>query len=122
MEPVNIPSYIDDPPHFLLWSADEMAPILLGLVIGIFTGNALVLCLLGLVQPSSIGVFVMVAQMVLFFTPSTGPDCCQPKPRRSLTHLSGAICREVRRVFKIMARHAIREPMATVSDCSAGAI
>ena len=41
--------YIDDPPHFLLWSADEMAPILLGLVIGIFTGNALVLCLLGLV-------------------------------------------------------------------------
>lgn len=49
MEPVNIPSYIDDPPHFLLWSADEMAPILLGLVIGIFTGNALVLCLLGLV-------------------------------------------------------------------------
>ena len=31
MEPVNIPSYIDDPPHFLLWSADEMAPILLGL-------------------------------------------------------------------------------------------
>jgi hypothetical protein len=46
MEPVSIPSYIDDPPHFLLWSADEMAPILLGLVIGIFTGNALVLCLL----------------------------------------------------------------------------
>ena len=42
MEPVSIPSYIDDPPHFLLWSADEMAPILLGLVIGIFTGNALV--------------------------------------------------------------------------------
>jgi conjugal transfer pilus assembly protein TraL len=39
MEPVSIPSYIDDPPHFLLWSADEMA---LGLVIGIFTGNALV--------------------------------------------------------------------------------
>lgn len=37
MEPVSIPSYIDDPPHFLLWSADEMAPILLGLVIGIFT-------------------------------------------------------------------------------------
>ncbi len=31
MEPVSIPSYIDDPPHFLLWSADEMAPILLGL-------------------------------------------------------------------------------------------
>ncbi|MFT0213086.1 type IV conjugative transfer system protein TraL [Pseudomonas sp. F1_0610] len=32
MEPVSIPSYIDAPPHFLLWSADEMAPILLGLV------------------------------------------------------------------------------------------
>lgn len=30
MEPVNIPSYIDDPPHFLLWSADEMAPFCWG--------------------------------------------------------------------------------------------
>ena len=28
MEPMTIPSYIGDPPHFLLWSSDEMAPIL----------------------------------------------------------------------------------------------
>jgi conjugal transfer pilus assembly protein TraL len=49
MEPVNISSYNDDPPPFLLSSADEVAPIPLGLVISIFTCNALVLCLLGLV-------------------------------------------------------------------------
>ncbi|EKO3892189.1 hypothetical protein P0F32_003374 [Vibrio metschnikovii] len=49
MEPVNISSYNDDPPPFLLWSSDEVALIPLGLVISIFTGNALVLCLLGLV-------------------------------------------------------------------------
>ena len=48
MEPVSIPSYIDDPSHFLLWSADEIAPLMLGLVIGILTGQALLLCLLGL--------------------------------------------------------------------------
>jgi len=48
MEPVQIPKMIDDPPHVLLWSADEMAPVALGLVIGMFTGNALVLTLLGL--------------------------------------------------------------------------
>jgi conjugal transfer pilus assembly protein TraL len=63
MEPVSIPSYIDDLLHFLLWSADKMAPILLGLVIGIFTGSALVLCLLG-GQPNSTDVFVMVANLV----------------------------------------------------------
>ncbi len=37
MEPVSILSYIDDPPHFLLWSADEIAPLMLGLVIGILS-------------------------------------------------------------------------------------
>ncbi|MFC0180966.1 type IV conjugative transfer system protein TraL [Thorsellia kenyensis] len=46
---IEIPSYIDEPPHFLLWSADEMAPILLGLVLGIFIEQAFVLTALGLV-------------------------------------------------------------------------
>jgi conjugal transfer pilus assembly protein TraL len=48
LEPVEIPRYIDEPPHVLLWSADELAPVALGLVIGMLTGNALVLTLLGL--------------------------------------------------------------------------
>ncbi len=48
MNPVEIPAYIDDPPHFLFWRADEIAPVLLGLVLGMLTANALLLTTLGL--------------------------------------------------------------------------
>lgn len=30
MKPVKIPRRVDEPPHLLLWSADELAPMLLG--------------------------------------------------------------------------------------------
>lgn len=49
MEPVEIPSHVDDPPHVLLWSADELAPVAIGLVMGVLTGNAFILTALGLV-------------------------------------------------------------------------
>ncbi|MBC8386325.1 MAG: type IV conjugative transfer system protein TraL [Gammaproteobacteria bacterium] len=49
MQQVRIPSRIDDPPHLLMWSLDEMAPILIGLTFGIFIGQALILTLAGLV-------------------------------------------------------------------------
>ncbi len=49
MERIEIPRYIDDPPHFLLWSADELAPVAIGLVIGVLTANAFILTMLGLV-------------------------------------------------------------------------
>jgi len=39
MQPIEIPRYIDDPVHFLLWSVDEVAPICLGLVVGMFVGS-----------------------------------------------------------------------------------
>ncbi|SET25106.1 type IV conjugative transfer system protein TraL [Thorsellia anophelis] len=48
MKPINIPQLIDEPPHFLLWSADEMAPIMIGLVIGIILNQALILTIVGL--------------------------------------------------------------------------
>jgi len=48
MEPVKIPRLIDEPPSVLLWTTDEMAPIMLGLIIGIFVGNVLLLSLGGL--------------------------------------------------------------------------
>ncbi len=48
MEPVKIPRRIDDPPHLLLWSADEFAPMLVGLVIGVVLGKALPCFLIGL--------------------------------------------------------------------------
>lgn len=35
MKAVRIPRSIDDYPQFLLWSLDEMVPIMLGLVLGI---------------------------------------------------------------------------------------
>lgn len=46
MEPVRIPRRVDEPPHILLWSADELAPLILGLVIGMVIEKAL-LCTLG---------------------------------------------------------------------------
>lgn len=49
MEPIKIPGRIDEPPHVLLWSADELAPMLLGLTFGIFLGKALICSVIGLV-------------------------------------------------------------------------
>jgi conjugal transfer pilus assembly protein TraL len=46
MKPVKIPRRVDEPPHLLLWSADELAPMLLGLTIGVVIGKALI-CFLG---------------------------------------------------------------------------
>ena len=46
MKPVKIPRRIDDPPHLLLWSADEIVPMLLGLTAGVMLGKALV-CFVG---------------------------------------------------------------------------
>ncbi len=34
-----VPKYIDDPPLILLWRVDDLVPIVLCLVIGIFTGS-----------------------------------------------------------------------------------
>lgn len=48
MKKVIIPRRIDDPPHLLLWSADEFAPMLIGLVIGVVIAKALPCFLLGL--------------------------------------------------------------------------
>jgi len=48
MKPVKIPRRIDEPFHLLLWSADELLPMLIGLVIGIVLGKALPCFLIGL--------------------------------------------------------------------------
>jgi len=36
LKPIRIPRRIDDPPHLLLWSADELAPVLIGVLAGVF--------------------------------------------------------------------------------------
>jgi conjugal transfer pilus assembly protein TraL len=39
MARVEMPAYIDDPVHILIWSADEAAPILIGLMLGVLIGQ-----------------------------------------------------------------------------------
>lgn len=41
MQPVDIPSRIDDPIHVLLWSLDELVPVMAGLLLGMAVGQAL---------------------------------------------------------------------------------
>lgn len=47
MKPIRIPKRVDEPPHLLLWSSDELAPLLAGLVFGVIVGNALIFTALG---------------------------------------------------------------------------
>jgi conjugal transfer pilus assembly protein TraL len=49
VEPVRIPRRVDEPPHLLMWSADELAPMLIGLVIGVVLGKAFICTVIGLV-------------------------------------------------------------------------
>lgn len=49
MKPVKIPRRVDEPPHLLMWSADELAPMLLGLVIGTILGQTFICTAIGLV-------------------------------------------------------------------------
>lgn len=48
VKPVYISRYIDDPPHFLLWQADELAPPMLGLMIGVISDNVVLFTVIGL--------------------------------------------------------------------------
>ncbi len=46
-EPIQIPRYIDDPVHFLLWTVDDVAPIGFGLMVGMFVGSPLTYTAIG---------------------------------------------------------------------------
>lgn len=48
MQPTLIPTHVDDPQHLLLWSADEVVPIVLGLVFGMIIQKALICLLIGI--------------------------------------------------------------------------
>lgn len=41
MKPLKIPRRIDDPPHLLLWSADEIVPMFLDLAVGMMASKAM---------------------------------------------------------------------------------
>lgn len=48
MEQVRIPVRADDPPHLLLWSADEILPIVFGLGLGILVNQVLICVVVGI--------------------------------------------------------------------------
>lgn len=90
MEPVRIPRRVDDPPHMLLWSGDEIAPILLGLVFGVFTGLTLYTLTLGVLTTNIYRRFRenhadgYLLHMIYWagFMPSTAPSFKHPYVRR----------------------------------------
>ena len=47
MESIELPRAIDEPPTILLWSADEMAPLVLAIVLGMLIGQAFICVLIG---------------------------------------------------------------------------
>ena len=47
VQPVRIPTRAGDPPHMLLWSADEIMPIIGGLGIGIVLDQVLICVVIG---------------------------------------------------------------------------
>jgi conjugal transfer pilus assembly protein TraL len=48
MERIELPKFIDEPPTILLWSVDELAPFIVGLVIGMQLNQALIFTIFGL--------------------------------------------------------------------------
>lgn len=47
-QPINIPRRIGDPPHIILWPADEFLPIFIGLAFGMPFRQALVGTIIGI--------------------------------------------------------------------------
>ena len=41
--------YLDDPVHFLIWQVDEVAPIMMGLFIGLLAGSPILFTLIGMI-------------------------------------------------------------------------
>lgn len=50
MKRIEIPRHADEPPHLLLWSVDEIGPILIGMVVGILLRQMAICLLLGLLM------------------------------------------------------------------------
>lgn len=48
-QPIRIPRTAGEPPHFLLWTVDDVGPVGIGLFAGVMSGQTIVCLLLGLV-------------------------------------------------------------------------
>lgn len=49
MQPIKLPRHCDEPQQFLIWSADEMAPLAVMFVIGFIMQKVLICTVFGLV-------------------------------------------------------------------------
>jgi len=49
LDPIELPAGIDEPPQVLLWRLDDLAPVVLLMVLGIVAGHLAPLLLAGLV-------------------------------------------------------------------------
>lgn len=47
MEPIYIPSKIDDPPQLIMWSIDELMPTMVGLLLGIMIDQQIICVTVG---------------------------------------------------------------------------
>lgn len=47
VDAIRIPKRCDDPIHVMLWSLDEIVPILIGLTVGVMLGKALICTTVG---------------------------------------------------------------------------
>lgn len=47
MEQVRIPRHADEPPHLLLWSLDEVAPIICGMLFGLLISQVFICMVAG---------------------------------------------------------------------------
>ena len=52
MDPVRLPNYVDEPHQFLLWSADEIIPLLSLFVMGVIFENIIIFTAIGFVLTS----------------------------------------------------------------------
>ncbi|MGN1393019.1 MAG: type IV conjugative transfer system protein TraL [Succinivibrionaceae bacterium] len=48
MEAIEFPHGVDEPPIILLWSIDELLPLIVGILIGMQIGQALICTIIGL--------------------------------------------------------------------------
>lgn len=48
-EPIKLPRTIDDPPEILLWSSDEMIPMLFCVCVGIFINHFFIMTFIGVI-------------------------------------------------------------------------
>ena len=72
MKKTALPRMVDDPPTVLLWSIDEIAPLIISLVTGMMMGRALIFLLEDLLLPAATVNISIEIRTAFSVTGSTG--------------------------------------------------